>query len=175
LVALVSGSPEKQRILLGEEPAEVFGTTYSTSDDARFEEVEESVLFQLKFLSGAVANCTTSYGCHESRRYRLDGVSGWIESDPAYPFQNLRVKVGRAVGSSEQTEEIILDPKNQFALELDHMAECVKNNQLPYTPGKDQRLIEAIYQSARTHRPVTLNLPTETTRLDRFRGTPPTT
>jgi hypothetical protein len=52
------------------------------------------------------------------------------------PFQNLRVKVGRAVGSSEQTEEIILNPKNQFALELDHMAECVKNNQLPYTPGE---------------------------------------
>ena len=49
---------------------------------------------------------------------------------------------------------------------MDHMAECVMQNKTPYTPGEeglqDQRIMEAIYLSAKTGKPV--KLPLITTR-----------
>ncbi len=52
------------------------------------------------------------------------------------------------------------EPNNQFALEIDHMAECVRSGRVPRTPGEeglqDQRLMEVIYASAREGRPVRL-------------------
>ena len=51
------------------------------------------------------------------------------------------------------TEDVPITPKNQFALELDHMAECVLQNKTPKTPGeeglRDVALIETIYRAAR--------------------------
>ena len=43
------------RYLAGEEPAEVTAVSYSTPNDPRFKEVEETVLFDMKFPSGLVA------------------------------------------------------------------------------------------------------------------------
>ena len=47
-----------------------------------------------------------------------------------------------------------MSQKNQFALEMDHMADCVIHNKQPHTPGEeglqDQKLMELIYQSAQT-------------------------
>lgn len=64
--------------------------------------------------------------------------------------------------------EPTIPDKDQFALEMDHMAECVMQNKTPHTPGEeglqDQRLIEAIYESARTGRPVKVSPPSGPTR-----------
>ena len=58
--------------------------------------------------------------------------------------------------------------------ELDHMAECVPADRTPRTPGEeglqDHLLMEAIYESASTGRPVTLP-PAQ--RLDATRGPEP--
>ena len=63
---------------------------------------------------------------------------------------------------------------NQFAEQLDHMADCVLNNRKPYTLGEeglqDQRIIEAIFESARASRAVTLP---RFDKIDPFRGSPP--
>ncbi len=50
------------RYLTGEEPAEVHAMMDTTPNDPRFEEVEENITFQLRFPSGVLANCTSSYG-----------------------------------------------------------------------------------------------------------------
>src|SRR6266566_1721907 len=50
------------RYLTGEEPSEVNAMMYSTLNDPRFKEVEEAINFQLRFPSGILANCTSSYG-----------------------------------------------------------------------------------------------------------------
>ena len=50
------------RYVTGEEPVEVTAMSYTTPDDARFKEVEETINFQLRFPSGVLANCTSSYG-----------------------------------------------------------------------------------------------------------------
>jgi len=51
----------------------------------------------------------------------------------------------------------------------------VIDNKTPYTPGEeglqDQKIMEAIYESARTGKPVNLD---RIEKLDAFRGTMPT-
>jgi predicted dehydrogenase len=164
------------RFLLGEEPVEISAMTCSTPDDPRFREVEESVTWQMRFPSGALANCATSYGWHESRRYRVYGESGWIGMDPAFSYDNLQVELSQAEGEIEQRSRPTMHPRNQFALEMDHFGECVQENKTPYTPGEeglqDHRLMAAIYESANTGKPVRLT-PAAPGQLDQFRGSKP--
>ncbi len=162
------------RFLLGEEPVEIMATTYSTPGDPRFAEVEENCLWQMRFPSGVQANCLTGYGHHEARRYRVLQERGWFGLDPAFSYSGLKMQVSFAEGKTERYQEPRLAQKNQFALELDHMSECVLENKRPYTPGEeglqDQRIMEAIYQSAREKRAITLPI---VPGLDAFRGTAP--
>jgi predicted dehydrogenase len=164
------------RFLLGEEPIEILGQTFSTPNDPRFTEVEENIIFQLRFPSGALANCASGYGFHESRRYRIHGSLGWIEADPAYAYEGLRIRSSLPQKSSTKEETFLLEPKNQFALELDHLAGCILEDRQPYTSGEeglqDQTLIEAIYQSAR--KGASISFPSSANLgLDPFRHDPP--
>jgi predicted dehydrogenase len=154
------------RFLSGEEPVEVSGNVYSTPGDPRFKEVEESCQFMLRFPSGFVATCSTGYASHKSQMFRLNGGSAWAELNPAYAYQGIRLKVSRQVEGSEQVSEVQVEQKNQFAAELDHFARCIQQDKEVHTPGEeglqDQRIMEAIYESARTQRPVKLQAPGRT-------------
>lgn len=163
------------RFITGEEPVEVRSYIHSTPGDVRFREVEELVSFTLQFPSGMVAHCSTSYDVHNSRRYRVGCSDGWIDLDPAFAYEGLRMKVGRKSGEkAEGQEERSLQQKNQFALEMDHMAQCVREDKQPHTPGEeglqDHRLMEAIYEAAQSGRVV--KLPT-VSKLDSTRGPAP--
>jgi predicted dehydrogenase len=154
------------RFLSGEEPVEVMGNVWSTPGDARFREVEESCQFVLRFPSGFIASCSTSYAAHKSQMFRLNGADAWAELNPAYAYSGIKLKVSRVVDGKEQTSEVQAEDKNQFAAELDHFAQCIQQNREVHTPGEeglqDQRIMEAIYESARTHRPVKLKAPGRT-------------
>jgi predicted dehydrogenase len=156
------------RFLSGEEPAEVMGTTTKPDNDLRFKEVEESVHFVLRFPSGFTATCMASYGSHESRFFRLQGPQGWVEMDPAFSYNGLRMRYGAPVDRKNAVTEITIDPNNQFAREIDHISHCVINNTTPHTPGeeglRDQRIMEAIYESARTGAAVKIARPTGLSR-----------
>src|ERR1700682_353464 len=104
------------RYLTGEEPTEINAMMYSTPGDVRFKEVEETINFQLRFPSGALANCTSSYGYFPQSRYRVVGTKGWLELDPATWYRGLRMRVRRA----NVTEEKELAEKNHFTAEMDH-------------------------------------------------------
>ncbi|TWI70014.1 putative dehydrogenase [Pseudoduganella lurida] len=154
------------RFLSGEEPVEVIGNVWSTPGDARFREVEESCQFILRFPSGFIASCSTSYAAHKSQMFRLNAAEAWAEMDPAYAYNGNKLKITRVVEGKEQASDIGLKEKNQFAAEMDHFAECIQQNRDVHTPGEeglqDQRIIEAIYESARTNRPVKLKAPGRT-------------
>jgi len=154
------------RFLSGEEPVEVSGNVWSTPGDARFREVEESCQFVLRFPSGFIASCSTSYAAHKSQMFRLNGSEAWAEMNPAYAYNGIRLKVSRVVEGKEQGSDIAADDKNQFAAELDHFAQCIQQDKEVHTPGEeglqDQRIMEAIYESARTRRPVKLAAPGRT-------------
>ena len=166
------------RFVTGEEPIEIMASQYSTPGDPRFKEVEETMAWTMRFPSGIQVNAVSSYGFHETRRYRIAGSDAWAEMNPAFPYKGLRLTVGRKSPTNpmvENKEERILEEKNQFALEMDHMAESVQENKKPYTPGEeglqDMRLIAMIYESAQTGRRITL--PPQT-GIDLYRGTQPT-
>jgi predicted dehydrogenase len=142
------------RYLSGEEPSEVNAMIYSSPSDPCFKEVEETVNFQLRFPSGALANCTSSYGYYPTSRYRLIGTQGWLEMDPATWYTGLRMKIGNKNGILERELPI----RDHFALEMDHMSQCVMDNKEPLTPGeeglRDIALMMAIYEAARTGKTV---------------------
>jgi len=156
------------RFLSGEEPYEVSATLTQPAADPRFKEVEESVHFLMRFPSGFTATCMASYGCHESRFFRLQGTDGWAEMDPAFGYNGLRMRHGMLVEGKTANTEITIDPNNQFAREIDHMSLCVINDKIPHTPGEeglqDQRIMDAIYESARTGRVVKISKPQGATR-----------
>ncbi len=163
------------RYLLGEEPVWVNAITYSTPNDPRFKEVEEAVLWQMGFPGGALVNCSTSYGVHETRRYKCATDKGAsMGLDPAFPYKGLMIEGEYAEGKNLFKHYPAIPDKDQFALELDHFAQCVMNNQTPYTPGEeglqDHKIMEAIYQSAREGKRVNLE---RIDKMDAFRGTPP--
>ena len=149
-------SLQAARYLSGEEPAEVNAVMYSTPGDPRFKEVEETIDFQLRFASGVLANCTSSYGYAGQNHYRVVGTEGWLELDPATSYRGLRMRVHRA----NVTEERELPVRDHFALEMDHLSECVMENKEPLTPGeeglRDLRVMMAIYEAAKTGKTVEL-------------------
>jgi len=143
---------QSARYISGEEPVEINAMTYSTPGDPRFREVEETINFQLRFPSGVLANCTSSYGYSSQSHTRVICTNGWYEMDPATIYDGLRLYVHR----NNLSEEVNLPAKDHFTLEMDHMSDCVMNNQEPLTPGeeglRDMKLIAAIYEAARTNK-----------------------
>jgi predicted dehydrogenase len=147
-------SLQAARYVTGEEPVEINAMTYSTPGDVRFKEVEETINFQLRFPSGALANCTSSYGYAGQNKYRVIATKGWFELEPATSYTGLRMKVRRG-GATEDRD---LPQRDHFALEMDHMSECVMDDKTPLTPGeeglRDGKLMMAIYEAARTGRTI---------------------
>ena len=157
------------RFLLGEEPMEVFGRTFRPPGDPRFREVDATIIWQMRFPSGVLANCMCSFDTYNAKSYRVVAERGVFGMDPAFPYHGLKMFAQPEPPPLPQVAE-----SDQFAKELDHMADCVINGRQPYTPGEeglqDQRIIEAIFESARTARAVTLP---RFDKLDPFRGPAP--
>jgi predicted dehydrogenase len=144
------------RYLTGEEPSEVNAMIYSTPGDVRFKEVEEAINFQLRFPSGILANCTSSYGYAWQTHYRVVTTDGWLEMDPATAYSGLRMRVHRG----NIIEEKDLPVVDHFAAEMEHMSECVMQNKEPLTPGeeglRDLTIMHALYEAANTGKTVKL-------------------
>jgi predicted dehydrogenase len=143
-------SLQAARYLSGEEPSEINASMFTSRDDPRFKEVEETVNFQLRFPSGILANCTSSYGYAGQNHYRVIGTKGWFALEPATGYTGLRMTVHRG----NLIEEKLLPAKDHFALEMDHMSDCVMQDKEPLTPGeeglRDIKLIMAIYEAAQS-------------------------
>jgi predicted dehydrogenase len=147
-------SLQAARYITGEEPVEIGAMSHSTPGDERFREVEETINFELRFPSGVLASCTSSYGYAGQNRYRVIATKGWFELEPATSYSGLRMFVRRG----NATEERMLPVRDHFALEMDHLSECVMEGKEPLTPGaeglQDMKLMMAIYEAARTGRTV---------------------
>ncbi|WP_375270630.1 Gfo/Idh/MocA family protein [Sphingomonas sp.] len=145
------------RYLSGEEPVELVSTEYTDRSDPRFRNVEDRIDFQLKFPSGVIANCVSSYSSNHNG-FRVTGTKGWVGMEPATPYDGHRL----FTRSGGDTEQVQLPPprKNQFVAQLDHLPESVLTGIPLRASGeeglRDMRLIEAIYRSARERRAVSL-------------------
>jgi predicted dehydrogenase len=138
------------RYLTGEEPVGVQAYSSVIDRDGRFNEVEENLSWSMKFPSGAVASCNTTYGANMTGFFRVFGSRGVIHVENAFGYdgQHLTAAVeGEAPINEASTER---DPA-QFPRLADHLAECVFDNKEPKCAGeeglRDMKLIAAIYKS----------------------------
>lgn len=145
------------RYLTGEEPVELRAWTHKDPDDPRFRQVEDVLAWQLRFPSGAIANGSTAYSYAETSHLEVIGTKGRIVMDPATNYRGLALRV-RLKGEETRPQ---IAPIDQFAREMDHFALAVKNDTPVTTPGEegmqDVRLMLALYEAARTGKPVSVD------------------
>jgi predicted dehydrogenase len=147
------------RWLLDEDPVEARAVSWSR-DRKRFKEVEEGISFRLRFPSGLVLQGTSSWGSVLMSFIQVHGEKGWASLAPAYAFEDDRRLTGKIAGKSIHEEFKAID---EFALELDAFAECIRENRKPEPDGvqgmRDIVIIDAIYRAAKIGRPVPIRYP----------------
>jgi predicted dehydrogenase len=142
------------RYLTGEEPTDIKANSSVIDHDGRFNEVEENVSWTMKFPSGVVASCNTTYGANMDGYYRVHGSKGVLEMTSAFGYQGQHLKAELPNHQTIDEPNPSRDP-SQFIPEADELASCVFENKTPKTPGeeglRDIELMSQIYQSAGLH------------------------
>ena len=139
-------------------PESVAAASYQPAGDPRFAEIAAHVASQLRFPSGAVAQLATSYDSAGINEVDARGTTGALLMQPAtgYSGNNMVLEMGR-----ESREFTPGDSTVQFARQLDHLADAIRDGSDIRTPGemglRDVRLMEAIYAAAESRRTIMLN------------------
>ena len=138
------------RYLTGEEPEKISAYASTIDHDGRFNEVEENMSWTMRFPSGIVASCNTTYGASMTGYFRVHGAKGELEASPAFNYDGLRLR-GDFSDTKIDEPNPARDP-SQFAAQADHFSNCVQNGLEPKTPGeeglRDMKLITEIYRTA---------------------------
>ncbi len=140
------------RYLTGEEPGDIKANSSVIDHDGRFNEVEENDAWTMKFPSGILASCNTTYGGDTGGGgfFKVHGSKGWLAMEPAFGYEGMRL-MGRASGQTINEPQPDKDPWD-FVRQADHLAECVWQNREPKTPGeeglRDTEYMSQIYVAA---------------------------
>lgn len=158
--ALAGGGPlmnlgvycvQASRYVLGEEPIAVTAQYGPVTMPDRFKEVEENIMWQLYFPSGAVCTSATTANSNIDRFF-ASADEGTFELSPALSYGPFAGKTSRGVFNFPVI--------NQQAAQLDDIASHILSNKpLPaHISGeegrKDMRVIEGIYRAANTGKKV---------------------
>jgi predicted dehydrogenase len=139
------------RYLTGEEPTDLRGYATVVDRDGRFNEVEENLGWSMRFPSGVVATCNTTYGSGMPGTYRVHGSRGLLQVENAFGYQ------GQHLTAHVDGEPAIDEPNpsrdpSHFVAQADHFSECILKNRQPVAPGeegvRDMKLMREIYRSA---------------------------
>ncbi len=146
------------RYISGEEPVSVSALS-TTTDPVKFKPgIDESLLFTLKFPSGVVASCASSYTT-SLNRFRAGAERGWFEVQPALNYTGIKGRM-RTQGV---TTDFTFPEIDHFAAEMDDFADCILNGKPTRVPGeegrRDLRIITAIYEAAASGKTVSLRMP----------------
>ena len=141
------------RFVTGLEPIEVSAKFGPVTDPVKFKEVEASVEWEMTFPGGLKTTCHTSYAQGGINGFTVTAEKGSFGLDPAYNY-------GTARGTRSDGQAISLPGVNQFGAEMDDFAQCIMNNKPSKISGeeglRDVKIMMAIYESARTEKPVKL-------------------
>ncbi len=138
------------RYLTGEEPSAISAYASTIDHDPRFAEVEENVSWTMRFPSGILATCSTTYGTNMPGYYHVYGSKGWLQVDNAFVYEGLRLRA--EFGDTKIDEQNPARDPSHFVAEAEHFSGCVQNNFEPKSDGeeglRDMRYITEIYRSA---------------------------
>ena len=134
------------RYCTGEEPVAVIQASHSTKRPEIYTEVDETTRFELEFPSGARAECATSLGMGMND-LQVDYESGWARLSPFQSYSGIRVEAsdGRRFDAGIPSQQ---------ARQMDDDALSIMEGRPMLVPGeeglRDIRVVEAIYEAART-------------------------
>ena len=144
------------RYMIGEEPVWVTAQETKT-DPVKFKEgVDETIQFQFGFPSGAVASCLSTYKMNHLDRFFLNGEKGYAELNPSTGYGPIEGKTHK--GPLTQPH------KTHQTVQMDEMSGIILEGKKPVVPVdgeeavKDMKILDAIYQAARTGKKVALKL-----------------
>jgi glucose-fructose oxidoreductase len=146
------------RNLFGAEPMEVVAFS-ANNGDPRFLQCEETTSAILRFPGRErLATFTCSFGAADVSSYRVVGTEGDLELNPAYEYAGV---LKQRITINGRTRERTFPKRDQFAPELLAFSECILTGAAPEPSGweglADVRVIRALYRSADTGQPVTLD------------------
>ena len=142
------------RYLSGEEPTAVTATITNPAGDDRFGPgMEDTVEFNLTVKSGVELKGTSGYSWQPGKNnFEVHSEKGVLRAEPATYYDGHRMWL--------DGKEIMIKGNNQFSAQIDHMSRVVRGEVKSLAPGeeglRDIRIIEAIYESARTGKTVKL-------------------
>ena len=144
------------RYLFRAEPIEVLAMTAAGSDK-RFREVEEMAGAIMRFPEERLASFICSFGAANAGTYYVAGTKGILSLKNAYEYAQ-PVEMQLTVDGKKQSREFAR--RDQFGPELLYFSDCILRNREPEPSGLegliDVRIIEALYHSAKTSKPVKL-------------------
>ena len=142
------------RYMVGEEPVWVTAQETKTNPEKFKEGIDETILFQFGFPSGAVASCLSTYSMNYLDRFYLNGEKGFAELHPATGYGPIKGRTHKG----ELTNPHI----THQTVQMDEMAAIILDNKKPVVPVdgeeglKDLVIIDAIYQAAREGKKIAL-------------------
>lgn len=143
------------RYLTGAEPEEVMAWSH-TPDDPRFGDVEDVTTWRLRFPGGIQALGATGYS-YRANRFAIEGSKAGLTLEPATDYY----RHGMQLRTQGSTEQVLIPEASQFARQLDHMAEAIREGRPVRSPGEegmqDVRLMRALYHSVETGQPVRID------------------
>lgn len=143
------------RYLTGEEPVAFTAVATSNRDDERFKDIEENLSWTMRFPSGIVASCSTTYGAQMPSFAKVFGTNGWLEFDNFnYEAQQIKAayRSDRNAPLTKLDETSTAHDPSHFVSQVDHFTRCILEDKTPDTPGeeglRDMQYIQAIYRAA---------------------------
>jgi predicted dehydrogenase len=142
------------RYMVGEEPIWVTAQETKTNPQKFKEGVDETIQFQLGFPSGAVASCLSTYNMNNLDRFFLNGEKGFGELLPSTGYGPIKGRTHKG--------ELTQPHVTHQTVQMDEMAAIIMDGAQPIVPVdgeegvRDLKVMDAIYQAARTGKKVTL-------------------
>lgn len=144
------------RYMIGEDPVWVTAEETKTHPEKFAEGVDETIQFQLGFPSGAVASCLSTYNMNNLDRFFLTAEKGFAELLPATGYGPIKGRTHKG--------ELTQPHVTHQTVQMDEMAAILLEGKQPVVPVdgeegvKDLKIIDGIYEAAKTGRKVGLKL-----------------
>jgi glucose-fructose oxidoreductase len=145
------------RYLFRAEPTAVTALS-ARNREKRFRKAEEMTSVVMEFPGARLANFTCSFGAAEISRYTLVGTKGCLTLQPAYNYSKA---LAQQITIGDKTTSKNFAKSDHFAPQLIYFSDCILRNTTPEPSGweglADVRIVQAIYESARTGKKIELS------------------
>jgi glucose-fructose oxidoreductase len=144
------------RNLFRAEPTQVSAVSVN-SGTSTLSQIDETTAATLRFGDDRLATFITSFNAADVGDFRIVGTKGSLHADPAYEYAE---GLEFTLTVDGETTRKKVGKRDQFAPELLYFSDCILNDREPEPSGEeglqDVRIVEALYKSARTGKPVAI-------------------